>query len=98
MATLAIVLTGIGLVLDIVGVFLMARPYVHYADSIESVAALLWSSLIGTAEAKGAQALAKADSTDNLANVAFRPVLQGLALLGVGFVFQIAGQIASLSA
>ena len=92
---LATMLSAAGLICDIVGVILMARPYLQFLDSTRSVVFLLWSGLWGTDLAKGAQRVAGKQPADQLAKRTFVPALRGLALLLIGFVLQTAGLLLS---
>ena len=80
------------LLLEIVGVGLMANAYLSPARGLLAKLGLLVSALLGTDAAAGAEAAFEA----GFSREQYRGVLRGLALIGAGFLLQALILLASL--
>lgn len=90
MRAACVALQLLGLSCEIAGVLLMANGYTG-AVTREGVVRLLASALVRGATARGAAAMGHLSTEDRLGS------LQGLALIGLGFVLQTLGALLGIS-
>lgn len=83
-----------GLLLEIVGVVLMANAYLTPARGLRGRLRLLVSALLDSSTADGAEVVYEAGFRQE----SYRGVLRGLALIGLGFLVQAIALIVSLLA